>query len=104
MPGLRRDVHEFVFAAPFGGHDALFHQLLADALRVGLFLVHLVHGHDDRDARGLGVVQRLDGLRHDPVVRRHHQDRDVGDLGATGPHGGEGLVARGVDEGDSLPS
>ena len=62
--------------------------------------VDLVDGHDDRHVGRLGVVDGLDGLGHDAVVGRHHQHDDVGDLGAAGPHGGERLVARGVDEGD----
>ena len=53
--------------------------------------------------RGLGVIDGLDRLRHDAVVGRHHQHDDVGDLGAARAHGGEGLVARRVDEGDLLP-
>ena len=48
------------------------------------------------------MVDGLDGLGHDPVVGRHHQDHDVGDLGPPGPHGGEGLVTRCVDEGDAV--
>ena len=44
--------------------------------------------------------ERLDGLRHHAVVGRHHQHGDVGRLRAAGTHGGERLVARGVDEGD----
>ena len=44
----------------------------------------------------------LDGLRHDAVVRRHHEDGDVRGLRAAGTHGGERLVARGVEEGDLL--
>ena len=51
---------------------------------------------------GLGVVDRLDRLGHDAVVGRHHQDDDVGDLGAARAHGREGLVAGGVEEGDRL--
>ena len=51
----------------------------------------------------LAWLMRLDGLRHHAVVGRHHQDDDVGDLGAAGPHGGERLVARRVDERD-LPA
>ena len=46
------------------------------------------------------MVQRLDGLRLHAVVRRHHEDRDVGDLCATGTHGREGLVTGCIDEGD----
>ena len=51
---------------------------------------------------GLGVVDRLDGLRHDAVVGGDNEHGDVGDLGAAGAHGRERLVARGVDEGDLL--
>ena len=50
----------------------------------------------------LRVVDRLDRLRHDAVVGRDHDHGDVRDLGAAGAHGGERLVARGVEEGDRL--
>ena len=46
------------------------------------------------------MVDRLDGLGHDAVVGGDDQDDDVGHLGAAGTHGREGLVTRGVDEGD----
>jgi hypothetical protein len=46
------------------------------------------------------VLDGLARLRHHAVVGRHHQDHDVGGLGATGTHGGEGLVAGGVEERD----
>ncbi len=46
------------------------------------------------------MVDGLHRLRHDAVVGRDHQDRDVGGLRTTGTHGGERLVTRGVDEGD----
>src|SRR5262249_20602712 len=55
---------------------------------------------DHRHPRRLGVVECLGGLRLHAVVRGHHEDDQVGGLGTTGPHGGERLVARGVDEGD----
>ena len=48
----------------------------------------------------LRVVDGLDRLRHDAVVGGDHEDDDVGDVRAAGTHGGERLVARGVDEGD----
>ena len=57
---------------------------------------------DDRHAGGLGVVDGLDGLRHDAVVGGHHDGGDVGDLGAAGAHGGEGGVTGRVDERDQL--
>ena len=83
--------------------ELVLHDLLLDALRVGARLIHLVDGHNDGDLRGLGVVDGLDGLRHDAVVCGHHQDGHIGTHGAAGAHGGEGLVARRVQEGD-LPA
>ncbi len=46
------------------------------------------------------MVDGLHSLGHHTIIGGHHQDGDVGELGATRTHGGEGLVARGVDEGD----
>src|SRR5699024_5154144 len=93
------DVHEHRVAAVLLGDQVVLGQLLADLLRIGLGLVDLVDRDHDRHLRRLGVVERLDGLGHHPVVRGDHQDRDVGDVRTAGTHCGERLVARGVDEG-----
>ena len=98
--GLGGDRADDRVAAPFLADEVVFGQLLLDALGVGADGIHLVDGHDHGDVRGLGVVDALHGLRHDAVVRGDHQDGDIGDHGAAGAHGGEGLVARGVEEGD----
>ncbi len=87
-------------AAPGLGDQLALGQLAHDLLRVGALAVDLVDGHDDGDLGRLGVVEGLQGLGHDAVVGRDDQDDDVGGLGAPGPHGGERLVAGGVDEGD----
>ena len=97
---LGRHVDEHDVSAVFLGDESEFGELLAHLLRVGAWLVDLVHCDHDRHVGGLGVVERLNRLRHDAVVRRDHEDRDVGDLRTTGTHGGERLVARCVDEGD----
>ena len=97
------DVDEHRLAAVLLGHEVVLGELLADLVGVGPLLVDLVDRDDDRHVGRLGVVQRLDRLRHHAVVGRDHEDRDVGDLGTTGTHGGERLVTRGVDEGD-LPA
>ena len=99
--GLGRDVDEHRVAAVLLGHQAVLGQLAADLGRVGVRLVDLVDRDHDRHAGRLGVVERLDGLRHHAVVGRDHEDRDVGRLRATSTHGGERLVTRGVDEGDA---
>src|SRR5215211_4481313 len=98
--GLGRDVHELGLAAVLLGHQVVLGQLLADLGRVGVGLIDLVDRDHDRDPGRLGVVDRLHGLGHDPVVGRDDQHGDVGDGRAPGPHGGERLVAGGVDEGD----
>ena len=96
----RRHVDEHDIAAVLLGHETELGELLAHLRGVGVGLVDLVHRDHDRHVGRLGVVQRLDRLRHDAVVGRDHEDRDVGHLRTTGTHGGERLVARGVDEGD----
>ncbi len=96
----RRDLDLQRIAAEALHHDLLAQQLGAHALRVGALLVDLVDGHDHRHAGGLGVIDGLDRLRLDAVIGGHHQHHDVGHLSAALAHGGEGLVARRVDEGD----
>ena len=97
--GFRRDRHEDVLAAPLFGNDAVFGELLPDLLRIGFGLVHLVERHDDGHFGRLRVLDGFDGLRHDAVVRAHHQDHDVGDLGAACTHGAERRVTRGIEKG-----
>ena len=75
-------------------------QLGAHALGLGVRLVDLVDRDDHRHLRRLGVIDRLDRLRHDAVVGGDHQHDDVGDLGAARAHRREGGVAGRVDEGD----
>ena len=100
VPLLGRDVDEHRVAAVLLGDEVVLGELLADLGRVGVRLVDLVDRDDDRHVGRLGVVERLDGLRHDAVVGGDDEDRDVGHLRTTGTHGRERLVTRGVDEGD----
>ena len=92
--------HHHGAAAPVFGHQILAGELLLHPLRRGSLLVDLVDRHHDRYLGGAGVADRLQGLGPHAVIGGHHQHGHVGDLGAAGPHGGEGLVARGVEEGD----
>ncbi len=46
------------------------------------------------------MIDGFDGLRHDAVIRRNHQNHDIGDLGAAGTHAGEGFVTGSIDEDD----
>ena len=98
----RRDLDLERVAAHRFHHDLVAQQLGPDAARIGALLVDLVDRDDDRHAGGAGVIDRFHRLRHHAVVGGDDQDRDVGRLRAAGAHGGEGLVARRVDEGDLL--
>ena len=89
----------FRVAAPFGRQQIVGGQLLVNPLDVDARQIDLVERHDDRHAGGAGMADGLFGLRHDAVVGRHHQHRDIGDVGSAGPHFGECLVAGRVDEG-----
>ena len=100
---LRRNRRRQRLAAEHLEHDAVRKQVLHDALRVRVRQVRLVDGDDDRDAGVLRVRNGLDRLRHHGVVGRDDEDDDIGHLRAAGAHGGERLVARGVEEGDPLP-
>ena len=101
-PRLGRDRHERHVAAVLLDDDARLGQLGLDPVRVGVRLVDLVEGDDDRHLRRLGVADRLERLGHDAVVGGDHDDRDVGHPRAAGAHGGERLVARRVEEDDAL--
>jgi hypothetical protein len=81
-------------------HQAVFGELLQHLVGVCALHVDLVHRHHNGHTRGLGVVERLNGLGHDAVVSGDHQDGDVGDVRTTGSHRGKRLVTGGVDEGD----
>ena len=48
------------------------------------------------------MADRLEGLGHDPVVGRDHDDRDVRDPRPAGAHRGERLVTRRIEEDDAF--
>ncbi len=100
--GQRRQLDAGDVAAQLLGDDVVLGQLGPDPQRVGTGEVDLVDGDDHLHLGGLGVRDRLGGLRHHPVVSRHDEDDDVGDVGPTRPQRGERLVTRGVDECDRV--
>ena len=88
-------------AAPLLGHQPAVGELPLDALGLRFRLVDLVDGHDDGHAGGSRVIDGFERLRHDAVVRRHHQHDDVGDLRAARAHARERFVARRIHEHDA---
>ena len=102
VAGLRGDFADLGLAAPISGSQTVLGQLGEDAVRVRPVLIHLVDGHDDGNVRGLGVVDGLNRLRHDAVVGRNHEDRNIRAHCAARAHLGKCRVARGIEEGDGL--
>ncbi len=90
-------------AAPFLRNQFVFGELLLHAVGIGIRFVHFVDGYDDRHARSLGMVDRLDGLRHNAVVRRDDQNDNIRNLCAARTHGRKRFMARRVDKRD-LPA
>ena len=74
---------------------SLFH-----LVRLRLRFIHFVHGDDDGHFRRLCMIDRLDCLRHDAVVRRDDQNDDVRNLRAARTHCRECFVTGGIDKGD----
>ena len=98
--GLRGYGYAGRIAAPLFGDQLILGELLLDLLGVRAGLIHFIDRDDDGNARRLRVVDRLYRLRHDTVVSRDNEDRDIRDLSTAGTHGGERLMAWGVEEGD----
>ena len=89
-------------AAPLLGHEAVLGELLHDPVGVGVFLIDLVHRHEDGDIGSLSVVDGLHGLGHDTVICRHHQNGNIRDHSAAGTHGRKRLMARRIQKRDGL--
>ena len=87
-------------AAPVLRDQLILHELLFDAVDVGIRLINLVDGDDDFDICRLRVVNCLNGLRHHAIVRCDHKNRDIRRFGTAHTHCRERFVARRVEEGN----
>ena len=87
-------------ATPIFGREAFFLKLAFDLVEIRAGSIDLGDRDDDLDLGGLGVVERLEGLRHDAVIGGDDEHDDVGDVRAARAHGREGGVAGRVEESD----
>ena len=70
---------------------------------VGRSQIDLIDRNHDFDlGRCLGVIDRFDCLRHQPVIGRDYQDHDVRDRRATRTHGGKCGVTRSIEKSNGL--
>ena len=60
---------------PVFGDEVVLGELGLHRVRLGVGLVDLVDGHDNGHLRGLGVIDGLPCLGHDPVVGGNDENR-----------------------------
>ena len=99
-----RNLNHDRVTAPGLGYEPMLRQRVLHTIGIGAGLVDLVDGHNNRNGRRFGVMNCFDRLRHHSVVCCDDQDDDIGDLGATTSHGGEGFVTRRVQKRHLLPT
>ena len=89
------------FAAPIFRHEPTFLELFLHPIDICSRKIDLVErDHDLYMRSGLGVIDRFNRLGHEAIVGCDDEHNNVGHIGAPGAHGGEGGVARSVDESD----
>ena len=87
-------------ASPFDRGYPQLRQLSLYLVGAGSLAIDLVDRHDDGDASGLGMLNRLFGLRHRAIIGSYDQNDHVGDVGTTRSHTGECFMTGSVDEDD----
>src|SRR5262245_10251422 len=95
---FRRDLDHGRVAAPAVPEQPAVGQFFLHAVGVGVRFIDLVDRDDYRDLGRFRVVNRLDRLRHHPVVCGDHQHDDVSDAGAARAHHREGFVTGRVEK------
>ncbi len=89
-------------AAPIFRGQSFLLQLAFHAIHVGRPQVNLVDRNHHAHFRGLRMLNRFAGLRHDAVVGGDNNDSDIRQVRATGAHRGECRMARRVEKSDGV--
>ena len=78
----------------------MLRKLILDPFRIGVFAIDLVYGNHQRNTSSLGVLNRLDSLRHDTVIRSNYKNHYVGRLCAACSHRRKRRVSWCIEERD----
>ena len=89
-------------AAPVFGNKAFAGQFFLNVFRVGAWLINLVNSYHNRNLCRLRMVDSFHSLRHNAIISRYNDDRNIGNLRTAGSHSGKRFVARGIQEGNLL--
>ena len=80
----------------------MLHQLVLHVGRIGARLINLVDSDNNRHICILGMVDCLDGLRHNAIVSSYHQNGNICYLGTAGTHSSKSLMARSIQKDNLL--
>src|SRR5690606_28951956 len=97
--GFGRHTDKRNLTTPVFRHHVTGGQFVFHAINIDGVFVDLGHRHHNGYTGRLRVLDGFDGLRHDAVVRRYHQNDYVSSLRTTGTHGGKRSVAGSIQEG-----
>ena len=100
--GDRAGFHDLGCSAPLCGRQLVFGKLPINTINIDTRNVNFVQRHNNGYTGCLGMVNRLNRLRHHAVISSNHQHNNIGHVGSACPHCGKGFVARRVKEGYSF--
>ena len=98
-----RNLNFLGFAAQAFHHDFVLQQFLLHAFGLHAGLVDFIDRHNQRHIGGAGMADGFYRLRHDTIISGDNQHHHIGHRCTTRAHGGEGFMARCINEGHTIP-
>ena len=89
-------------SAPVFRDQFILCQLLLYPFDIGTWLINLVNGNNNLDSGCFCVVDRLDRLRHNTIIRCYNKDRDIRRICSTHTHCCKCFMSRSIKECDLL--
>ena len=91
------------FAAQAFHHDFVLQQFLLHAFGLHAGLINLIDRDNQRHLGRAGMADGFHRLRHDTIISGDNQHHHIGHRCTTRAHGGEGFMARRINEGHAIP-
>ena len=101
LTGLGGNLDHLCLAAPVRGNEAVLCQLLLYSVRICAGFIDLVDSNYDLDIGCLRMVDRLDGLRHNAIIRCYNEYGDIRGIRTTHTHGRESFMTGRIEECDT---
>jgi len=85
-------------SAPLFGYEVILREFLHHFVGIGILFIYFVDGHNNGNIGRPCMVNRLNRLRHDTIVRGNDKDNNIRHKGASCPHSGKSLMAGGINK------